>query len=82
MQTKRKFDKGREVYDTGSMPLGGVVLSNDVLFSIDSKGGEVWSKKSPFAIDAEGADKFCWEGSLFWRGVMVLSSMTKGDIVD
>ena len=53
---RKKSWKGREVDDRGSIP----------------KGGAICSKKSPFAIDAKGEEKFCWQGSLFWRGVMVL----------
>ena len=44
MQKGRKgfsrVEKQREVVDKGSMPKGGAVLSKDVPFAIDAKGGE------------------------------------------
>ena len=44
MQTTRTIEKGREVDVRGSMPWGGAVMSKDVPFAIDAKGGEkLWT---------------------------------------
>ena len=44
-------------------------------------GGAVWSKDVPFAIDAKGGEKFCWQGEIALKRSYGVSSMTKGEIV-
>ena len=46
------------------------------------KGEHYFERMLPLPLIPKGRRSFVERGRFFWRGVMVLSSMTKGNIVD